>query len=356
MAPPEKVTIVGSGNWGSAIARIVGVNAAAHATFDDTVRMYVYEEEVEDPAQPGSKRKLSEVINTTHENVKYLPGVRLPENVVAVTDVAAACEGSTLLIFVLPHQFIGRLAKSLEGRLAPGARAISLIKGVDFDAEGNLRLISDMIRSELALPVSVLMGANVANEVALDQFCETTIGADNEADAATWKALFDRPTFRVSTVQDVAGVELCGALKNIVAIAAGICDGLDLGGNTKAAVMRIGLMEMKRFCQALYPNVPDQTFLESCGVADLITTCYGGRNRKCAEAHARTGKSFDELEVELLGGQKLQGTLTAKEIHTVLKNIDAVADYPLFHAVYRVAYDGLKPADMIAALGGSARL
>merc|ERR1711920_908276 len=117
---------------------------------------------------------------------------------------------------------------------------------------------------------------------------------------------------------DIAGVELCGALKNVVALGAGFCDGLGYGGNTKAALIRIGLQEMKAFIRYFYPDVKDATFLESCGVADLITTCYGGRNRKCAEAFAKTGKSWDVIEKELLNGQKLQGTLTAKEVHEVL--------------------------------------
>jgi glycerol-3-phosphate dehydrogenase (NAD+) len=163
-----------------------------------------------------------------------------------------------------------------------------------------------------------------------------------------FKKLFNTPYFVVSTVHDVEGVELCGALKNIVAIAAGVCDGLGLGGNTKAAVMRLGLMEMKRFSQMCFPGVPEHTFLESCGVADLITTCYGGRNRKVAEAFAKTGKPFEELEKEMLDGQKLQGTGTSKDIHLVLKKMGKVDQFPLFYTVYKMAYEGLQAKDMIA--------
>merc|ERR550514_46100 len=127
--------------------------------------------------------------------------------------------------------------------------------------------------------------------------------------------------FRVAIVEDTVGVELCGALKNIVAIGAGFCDGMGYGGNTKAAIIRIGLKEMIKFCKMFYTGISDDTFLESCGVADLITTCFGGRNRKCADAYAKAGgkKSLEEIEAELLGGQKLQGTLTAKEVNHVLK-------------------------------------
>lgn len=164
------------------------------------------------------------------------------------------------------------------------------------------------------------MGANIANEVAREQFCETTIGYKDKNNGETMRKLFHTKYFRVAAVQDVAGVELCGALKNICAIGAGLVDGLAMGDNTKAAIMRIGLMEMKKFAQTFHDNVKDDTFFESCGIGDIITTCAGGRNRKVAEARVKTGKSFEVLEKEMLNGQKLQGTLTAHEVHAVLKS------------------------------------
>lgn len=142
-------------------------------------------------------------------------------------------------------------------------------------------------------------------------------------------------------VEDVAGVSLCGALKNVVAIAAGFTDGLGWGSNAKAAVMRIGLMEMKRFSEEFFQGVKPETFTEtSAGIADLITTCFGGRNRKCAEAFVKTGKSFEVLEKELLNGQKLQGTETAREVHEFLKARGKVEEYPLFRSVFSIAYEG----------------
>merc|ERR1711972_320710 len=121
--------------------------------------------------------------------------------------------------------------------------------------------------------------------------------------------MFNNQNFRVRIIEDVPGVELCGGLKNVVALGAGFSDGLDFGGKTKAAIMRVGLQEMKDFIRFFYPETKDETFLESCGVADLITTCVGGRNRKCAEAFARAKgqKKWGEIEAELLDGQKLQG-------------------------------------------------
>ena len=139
-------------------------------------------------------------------------------------------------------------------------------------------------------------------------------------------------------VKDTVGVELCGALKNIVAIGAGFVDGLGYGGNTKAAIMRIGLLEMKKFCNMFYNDIDDDTFLESCGVADLITTCFGGRNRKCAEAFAESRvrgepRSWEEIETSMLNGQKIQGTLTAQEIMPLIKHHKLESKLPLMYVL-----------------------
>ncbi|KAI4901398.1 hypothetical protein NFI96_031391, partial [Prochilodus magdalenae] len=153
---------------GSAIAKIIGHNVKASNRFEPLVNMWVFEETV-------SGRKLTEIINTEHENVKYLPGHKLPKNVIAVPDVAEAVAGADILVFVIPHQFIGKLCDQMKPRIKPEAIGISLIKGIDEGPEG-LTLISDIIRNKLEIDVSVLMGANIANEVADEKFCETTIG------------------------------------------------------------------------------------------------------------------------------------------------------------------------------------
>ncbi|KAJ3089032.1 Glycerol-3-phosphate dehydrogenase, partial [Quaeritorhiza haematococci] len=158
-----------------------------------------------------------------------------------------------------------------------------------------------------------------------------------------FQKLFHTNYFKISTVEDVAGVELCGALKNVVAIGAGLVDGLKYGENTKAAIIRIGLCEMRKFAKTFFKGVKDDTFFESCGVADVITTSFGGRNRRVAEARVLTGKSFEVLEKEMLNGQKLQGTLTAKEVHEILKIHKLVNEFPFFDAVYRICFQGVSP-------------
>jgi glycerol-3-phosphate dehydrogenase (NAD+) len=155
--------------------------------------------------------------------------------------------------------------------------------------------------------------------------------------------------FRVSITNDVNTVEICGALKNIVACGAGFCDGLKYGDNTKAALIRIGLKEMIRFCKTFYADgVNERTFFESCGVADLITTCYGGRNRRLTEQFVlQPDKTLEQLEVELLNGQKLQGPQTAAEVAILLRQHNAQDKFPLFVAVDLICKKQLAPEKLI---------
>lgn len=343
MSDKKKVCIVGSGNWGSAIAKIIGANAARLDSFDDRVTMYVYEEMIEG-------KKLTEIINETHENVKYLPGHKLPANVVAVPDVVEAAKEADILVFVVPHQFIVRLCSQLLGKIKSNAVGLSLIKGFDRAEGGGIDLISHIITRNLKIPMTVLMGANLAGEVAEEKFCETTIGCKDRALGPLLRDMLQTPNFRVSVVDDVDAVEICGALKNIVACGAGFVDGLGLGDNTKAAVIRLGLMEMVKFTEIFYPGAKSSTFFESCGVADLITTCYGGRNRKVSEAFVKTGKSIKVLEDEMLNGQKLQGPFTADEVNYMLKNKNMEEKFPLFTSVHKICTGVMKADKFIDAI------
>ncbi|ONI19765.1 hypothetical protein PRUPE_3G296200 [Prunus persica] len=338
-----KVTVVGSGNWGSVAAKLIASNTLRLSSFHDEVRMWVFEETL------PSGEKLTDAINRNNENVKYLPGIKLGKNVVADPDLDNAVNGANMLVFVTPHQFMEGICKRLVGKIKGDVEAISLIKGMEVKMEGPC-MISTLISEQLGINCCVLMGANIANEIALEKFSEATVGyRENRAIAEKWVHLFSTPYFIVTPVQDVEGVELCGTLKNVVAIAAGFVDGLEMGNNTKAAIMRIGLREMKAFSKMLFSSVKDSTFFESCGVADLITTCLGGRNRKVAEAFARSGgkRSFDELEAEMLQGQKLQGVSTAKEVYEVLSHRGWLEFFPLFATVHEICIGSLPPSAIV---------
>jgi glycerol-3-phosphate dehydrogenase (NAD+) len=350
------VCIVGSGNWGSTAAKIIGENimsGEAKNYFEQEVRMWVFDEDIKQ--DDGSVRKLSEIINTDHENVKYLKGHKLPEIVKAVPDIKDAVKGATVLVWVLPHQFIPKSAMGVKDVVEKDAVSISLVKGgVDIKADG-LKLCSETISEIMGHDVSVIMGANVADEVARGDFCEATIGATDQPTGELFHKLFDMKTFSVNVVDEVASVELCGALKNVVALAAGFVDGIGMGGNTKAAVVRIGLKEMQKFISHFYPETKTEVFSESCGVADLITTCFGGRNRKCAEAFAESRvrgepRSWDEIETTMLNGQKIQGTLTAQEIMPLIQHHRLESELPLMCATYNIAFKDASPKTLCDCL------
>ena len=287
----HKVCVVGSGNWGTTIAKVVAENVQEQdEVFELEVQMWVYEEEYQIPKdskhyEAGSAlctkpQKLTELINGLHENVKYLPNIPLPKNIVANPDIGDAAKDATVLIFNLPHQFIGKICDNLKatGKVIPYARGISCIKGVAVSDDG-CELFSESIGQKLGIYCGALSGANIANEVALEKWSETTVaydppgmdskqtsregspsGSPNQSTTnlkdvngevtsskgvktkavalpaefpplnhSNIRKLFHRPYFHVRMVHDVAGVSLGGALKNIVALAAGFVDGLGWG-------------------------------------------------------------------------------------------------------------------------------
>lgn len=389
---------------GSAIAKIVAENTREHPNlFEPDVQMWVYEEETTVPKaskhyDPSSEystkaQKLTTLINHFHENVKYLPDIALPTNIVANPSLQESVEGSSILVFNLPHQFIGGLCDQMKGHIVPYARGVSCIKGVHVSSS-DVNLFSESIGEKLGIYCGALSGANIANEVAQEKFSETTIAYDpppmdsrnpsrnatpgrNTPKGATpqssqldltqitehkdtkgltskvrliaqppelppvdhnlLRLLFHRPYFHVRVVSDVAGVSLGGALKNIVALAAGFVSGLGWGDNAKAAVMRTGLLEMVKFGKMFFSNsVHTATFTEeSAGVADLITSCSGGRNYRCAKMSVERKISIEQVEKEELNGQMLQGISTAKEVYEFLEARGKAEEFPLLVAVYR---------------------
>ncbi|ESO01500.1 hypothetical protein HELRODRAFT_81612 [Helobdella robusta] len=324
-----KVTIIGSGNWGSVVAKLAAVNTLKYPSlFDYKVYLYVYEEIVEG-------QKLSEIINTTHVNVKYLKGHILPDNIVAIPDLFKACVGSDILVFVLPIQFIPNVCYQLRYRVKKTAIAMTMIKGFNVE-DGRLSLISNTIRRELNVPCAALMGANIAEGVIREEFCEATIGCNDLQHSEIFKKLFETKYFRIRCVPDEETVEMCGALKNVIALAAGLVDGSRAGSqNTKATIIRLGFVEMIEFCKRYFPNTRLETFFESCAIADLIASSYGGRNRKVAEYFANEPeKTLAELEEEMLQGQKLQGPITAANIYSILERESEVEKFPIFRAVH----------------------
>ncbi|KAF1984543.1 glycerol-3-phosphate dehydrogenase-like protein [Aulographum hederae CBS 113979] len=403
----HKVTIIGSGNWGTTIAKVVAENTQQYPNlFEENVQMWVFEEEVMvplsskhyDPDSPlcNKPQKLSKLINELHENVKYLPTIDLPKNVIANPSLQDSVKESTILVFNLPHQFIPKVCQELQGKIVPYARGISCIKGVEVSEKG-IKLLADMISERLGIYCGALSGANIATEVALEKYSETTVAYDppsidsrqpsptgsptgSQVNLASptpekkdyegshrkqvvlqplphdypalshenMRKLFHRPYFHARLVDDVAGVSLGGALKNIVALGAGFVDGLGWGDNAKAAIMRVGIQEEVKFGKTFFAeSARVSTFTEeSCGVADVITSCMGGRNFRCAKMSVERGVSINDVERTELNGQKLQGTSTAYEVNAFLKGQGMEKEFPLFTAIYNILEGTYEPADL----------
>lgn len=370
---------------GSTIGKILAENTREHSEiFEETVSMWVFDEDVDVPNDETLRDqladkpvKLTHAINTVHQNIKYLPGIKLPVNLIANPDLQDTVKEASILVFNLPHQFISKTLDQINHQHLPYARGISCIKGVDV-SDGTVTLYSEMIMEKLGIYCGSLSGANIAPEVAAEKLCETTIGYDGppmdykqpdgsprdnlikvdeqrqskskpshvklhpvpqtypHVDSGLLKKLFSRPYFNVNVVQDVSGVALGGALKNIIALAAGFVTGKGWGDNTKAAVIRMGVLEMVRFGRIWFPqSVEERTFTEeSAGIADLVTSTSAGRNFRSACHAVEKGVSVDEIEETELGGQKLQGTSTARAVYEFLDKQGQCEQFPLFVFVY----------------------
>ncbi|QIW99878.1 hypothetical protein AMS68_005396 [Peltaster fructicola] len=395
----HKIAVVGSGNWGTTICKVVAENVKEHADlFEEEVQMWVFEEDctlpkdskhaASHPEMLNKPQKLSKLINELHENVKYLPDIPLPRNIIANPDSADAVKDATILIFNMPHQFFGKICEGLRGKVLPYARGISCIKGVSVSAERGCELFSNTIAEKLGIYCGALSGANIATEIAMGKWSETTVAydappVDNQGPGAkpfeyyltgsdkhitlqpmpseyplitheNLLKLFYRPYLHVRVIGDVAGTSLGGALKNVVALAAGFVDGLGWGDNAKAAVMRVGIQEEVKFGEKFFADTfkVETITEESCGVADMITSCMGGRNFRCAKMATAEKKPIGEIEKRELNGQKLQGTDTAYEVNAFLKSRGMEKDFPLFTAVYNILEGNNKPEDIPQLLAG----
>lgn len=342
---PLKVSVIGAGSWGTAISKIIATNVIKYPElFDDQIILYVRNE------------NLRLVIEKTRINIKYLRQAKLPMNIMPVSNLDEAASKSDIFIFAIPHEYIQHVCCNINTSCFQDKNndvfGISLTKGLHIDSTGNLVLTSQVIERMLKMPVGVLSGANVALDVANEQFTEATLSPPptTESKDDILKCLFQNDYFRVSLCRDKPTVEICGALKNVISCGAGIIDGLGFGVNTKAATIRCGIYEAIKFTQLFHPQCQVSTFLENCGIADVIASSFGGRNRKVFEAFVKNKKSLAELENELLLGQKLQGPGTAKVVYQLLRHRKILDQFPLFTAIYDICEGQAEPLSIIDTL------
>ncbi|KAI5175608.1 glycerol-3-phosphate dehydrogenase (NAD+) [Pancytospora epiphaga] len=329
-----KIAVIGGGNWGTAIAKLIGENVLRESDFNNEVILWIYEEVY-------NEINLSEQISMSHENPKYLPGVKLPKNLIIRTEYDLS--DADILVFCMPHQFLDILKNF---KIKKGVFGINLGKGM-IDTGHELLAPSEYIASMLGIDCSCLMGANIATEVAEEKFSDSTLGAVNQNHSELFKRLFQSAYFKVEAVPYDKSIEICSALKNVVSIAVGICDGMEWGKNTYALIFRQGLKEMKRFCGVMKGTLE---ICSSACVGDLLVSCLCGRNYKCGVALGKeriTVKSYEKS----MNGQMLQGPGTALTVVSWLKNQKYdEKEFPVIFMVNDICQGISEPSSLLSML------
>ncbi len=323
-----KITVLGSGAWGTALAMLLLENG-------NDVTLWSYTEEE------------SKVLRETHEN-PMLKGVRLPPELKFSTDMACV-KGCGLVVMATPSFAVRATAAKLKVLADPGTILVSVSKGIEKDS--SLRL-SQVIEEELQghCPVVVLSGPSHAEEVGRRIPTGVVAAADDLKIAEQVQDLFMNQRFRVYTSDDKVGTEICAALKNIIALCAGCCDGMGYGDNTKALLMTRGLAEMVRLGVAL--GGKKETFTGLAGMGDLIVTCCSmhSRNRRCGILIGQ-GKEVQQAIKEV--GAVVEGYYAAANARTLAQKVGV--EMPIAQAAYEVLYEGRDVHTVMVDLMGRAK-
>lgn len=320
-----KITVMGTGAWGTALA----INFAQH----HMVSLWGRDE--------------SQILALSNErcNQKYLPGHRFPEKLSVSNDFALSAQDSDLILIVTPTAGLrSSLERIVQAKI--DCPVLWACKGLE---AGSMKL-PHKVAEELLPPSQirgVLSGPSFAQEVAAALPCALTLATNNIEDARHLTKQLANPSLRIYSNDDVVGVEIGGAIKNVMAIATGVCDGLKLGNNARAALITRGLAEITRFGQAL--GAQDDTFTGLSGLGDLILTCTGdlSRNRKVGVLLAE-GKTLDEALQQL--GHVAEGVPTAREVKRQAAALGI--DMPLTNAVCSLLYEGTSAKEVVASLMG----
>ncbi|MEN8247194.1 MAG: NAD(P)H-dependent glycerol-3-phosphate dehydrogenase [Thermodesulfobacteriota bacterium] len=322
-----KIGVVGAGSWGTALA-----NLLAQKGFP--VDLWVFEKEVE------------EQIRGRRENEVFLPGIRLSDNLAPSNDIARVAADKDFLITVVPSHLVRTVAGEMAPHVSPDTVVVSASKGI----ENQTHLTMTQVLGEMmpVLPpenITVLSGPSFAREVVANVPTAVTVaGRDAEA-AVRVQHIFATPYFRVYTSDDTVGVELGGAVKNVIAIAAGIIDGLNLGLNTRAALITRGQTEIRRLGLELGAN--PRTFTGLAGIGDLILTCTGdlSRNHTVGKQIGR-GKSLKTILSEMR--MVAEGVKTSKSVYNLARKLKV--EMPISSEIYQVLYHDVPPKEAVFRL------
>jgi len=320
-----RAAVLGAGSWGTTFAAVM-----ADAGCEVTVW--------------GRDEKTCRQIAEDHRNEAYLPGIELPAGVTATTDVRAALAGADIVAVAVPSQVARRTLEPLRDAIGPRTVAVSLMKGVELSTD---RRMSEVVAEALAIPqerVAVVSGPNLAREIARRQPTATVIASTSDATSRLVARACASSYFRPYTNRDVVGVELCGAVKNVIALAVGISQGRGLGYNTMATVITRGLVEITRLGLALGADA--DTFPGLAGMGDLMATCASPDSRNhTLGGHIGRGMSLDEA-IAATGGTA-EGVKSCRSVLELATSLGV--EMPITHAVVRVLHEGL-PVDQLAPL------
>jgi glycerol-3-phosphate dehydrogenase (NAD(P)+) len=315
-----KITVLGTGAWGTALAKVLHENGNAVTLWDIDIRT------LEELRRGRSER--------------YLPGVELPKDWKVEADFEKAAGGAECLVLAIPSQAFRTVAAKLKGHLAI---LVSVTKGIEFKTGDTM---SRILREQApANRVAVLSGPSFAREVAKGIPTTVVCASESDGTARTVQGLFHRPEFRIYRSTDVLGVEYGGALKNIIAIAAGVSDGLGYGDNTKAGLVTRALSEMRRLGMAC--GAQSETFAGLSGLGDLMLTCFSkqSRNRDLGE---RLGRGETMAVIQASHPKLAEGHPTARSAHQLARDKNVPA--PIIDEVYALLYEGKEPKKAVQDL------
>jgi glycerol-3-phosphate dehydrogenase (NAD(P)+) len=322
---PTTIAVLGDGAWGTAVALLLARSP------DHRVRLW------------SARAENGDVLRSKRENVRFLPGVPIPPAIELTTDPAAAVDGADLWVSAVPTVYLRPTLVRFASLARPDTPVVSLTKGIEL---GTFRRPSEVIGETLRTDrVIALSGPSHAEEVCRGM-PTSVVAAGSDAELATFtQQCFSTDRFRVYTNPDLIGVELAGALKNVIGIAAGMGDGLGFGDNAKSALITRAVVEMTRFGVAL--GADHDTFHGLAGVGDLITTCISphGRNRRVGE---RLGRGETLKQILDSSPAVAEGVTTARSVYERTRPMGL--DLPISTVVYRILYEGLPPAEGVTAL------
>ncbi|MCP4746304.1 MAG: NAD(P)-dependent glycerol-3-phosphate dehydrogenase [Desulfobacteraceae bacterium] len=322
-----KIGVIGAGSWGTALANLLAVKGFP-------VELWVYEEDV------------CLQIKDNRENEVFLPGIKLSENLSPDNDLYSVSRNKDLLLLAVPSHFMRDVSMKINSCLKEGTIIVSASKGIENKTHLTMSgVLKETLSSVSEDRIAVLYGPSFAREVAQGLPTVVTAASADLENARRVQNIFATPAFRVYTNDDVIGVELGGSVKNVIAIAAGVIDGLELGLNTRAALITRGLTEIRRLGLAMGAN--PRTFTGLTGVGDLVLTCTGTLSRNhTVGVKIGQGMKLDQVLSEMR--MVAEGVKTARSVYNLSRRLKV--EMPIAHAIFHILYEDLPPRDALYQL------